>query len=158
MAPADFSKKKSKKKKKKQTATYIVEEVTDRDIRMASAYGGVAKPRLRKVTQRFATIKGHHPVQLASQTARQSGAGALTSIEKSGQKPWGPGPNDATEGTNDTLRSGSVSRNLVAKAGSQQRFAEDQFNSARKGDEEKRRAKLRLRKKNLQKRAAEKYD
>lgn len=44
-----------KKRQKSNQKGFIVEEVTDRDIRMASAYGGVAKPRMRKVDKRFAT-------------------------------------------------------------------------------------------------------
>ena len=38
-----------KRKRRKGAQTYIVEEITGRDIQMASAYGGVAKPRIRKV-------------------------------------------------------------------------------------------------------------
>lgn len=37
------------KKKKKPKDQYFVEEVTGRDVAMAGAYGGVAKPRIRKV-------------------------------------------------------------------------------------------------------------
>ena len=47
---------KSRRKRKKGAQTFIVEEITGRDIQMASAYGGVAKPRIRKVGQRFANI------------------------------------------------------------------------------------------------------
>jgi len=48
--------KKKRRRRQKPASTFIIEEVTDRDIRMASAYGGVAKPRLRKVKQRFNTV------------------------------------------------------------------------------------------------------
>jgi len=40
---------KAKKSKKKKKDQYFVEEITGRDVEMAGAYGGVAKPRIRKV-------------------------------------------------------------------------------------------------------------
>jgi len=42
-----------KRKRRKLNNGYIVEEITGRDIQMATAYGGVAKPRIRKVAARF---------------------------------------------------------------------------------------------------------
>ena len=42
-------KRKTKKKKKNLKDQYFVEEVTRKDHNMANAYGGVAKPRIRKV-------------------------------------------------------------------------------------------------------------
>jgi hypothetical protein len=42
-------KRKGKKKKKNLKDQYFVEEVTRKDHNMATAYGGVAKPRIRKV-------------------------------------------------------------------------------------------------------------
>lgn len=42
-------KRKGKKGKKKKKDQYFVEEITQRDCEMAGAYGGVAKPRIRKV-------------------------------------------------------------------------------------------------------------
>lgn len=42
-------KRKGKKSKKKKKDQYFVEEITTRDCEMAGAYGGVAKPRIRKV-------------------------------------------------------------------------------------------------------------
>lgn len=42
-------KKKRKGKKKKSKDQYFVEEITRRDVDMAGAYGGIAKPRIRKV-------------------------------------------------------------------------------------------------------------
>ena len=45
---------KSKRKKGKGKG-YIVEEITGRDVAMASAYGGVAKPRIRKTGPKFTT-------------------------------------------------------------------------------------------------------
>lgn len=33
-----------------------MEEITGRDVAMASAYGGVAKPRIRKTGPRFTTV------------------------------------------------------------------------------------------------------
>ena len=47
---------KKKKRRKGKNGGYIVEEITGRDIQMASAYGGVAKPRIRKVGPQFARI------------------------------------------------------------------------------------------------------
>ena len=44
------------KKPKRRKAGYIIEEVTGRDVQMANAYGGVAKPRIRKVGPRFASV------------------------------------------------------------------------------------------------------
>lgn len=40
--------KRRKIKKKAPIGPYIVEEITDRDVRLAQAYGGEAKPRIRK--------------------------------------------------------------------------------------------------------------
>jgi hypothetical protein len=40
--------KKRRKKRKAPLGPYIVEEITGRDVQLASAYGGVAKPRIRK--------------------------------------------------------------------------------------------------------------
>jgi len=34
---------------------YVVEQVTGRDVALASAYGGVAKPRVRRTAPRFAS-------------------------------------------------------------------------------------------------------
>ena len=47
---------KRRKKKRRPKDGYIIEEVTGRDIQMATAYGGVAKPRIRKVGPTFARI------------------------------------------------------------------------------------------------------
>lgn len=49
----DVDAKNKRKKKKKGKGDRWVEEVTGRDILMASAYGGVAKPRIRKANHRF---------------------------------------------------------------------------------------------------------
>ena len=43
-------------KRKRRGKGYIVEEITGRDVAMASAYGGVAKPRIRKTGPRFTTV------------------------------------------------------------------------------------------------------
>lgn len=55
-------KKRKDKKKRKPLHSYIVEDVTERDVQMADAYGGEAKPRVRKVgpNQRFATQAQHN--------------------------------------------------------------------------------------------------
>ena len=47
----------SKRRRRKKQPHYIVEEITGRDIQLASAYGGVAKPRIRKTGPRFATVQ-----------------------------------------------------------------------------------------------------
>jgi hypothetical protein len=41
--------KRRRKGKKKKKDQYFVEEITRRDVDMAGAYGGIAKPRIRKV-------------------------------------------------------------------------------------------------------------
>ena len=43
----------SRRKKKRKMQGFVVEDPTGRDIQLASAYGGVAKPRIRKTGQRF---------------------------------------------------------------------------------------------------------
>lgn len=45
-----------RKRKRGKGKGYIVEEITGRDVAMASAYGGVAKPRIRKTGPRFTTV------------------------------------------------------------------------------------------------------
>ena len=45
-----------RKRKRVKGKGYVVEQVTGRDVQMASAYGGVAKPRVRKTGPRFATV------------------------------------------------------------------------------------------------------
>ena len=45
-----------RKRKRIKGKGYVVEQVTGRDVAMASAYGGVAKPRVRKTGPRFATV------------------------------------------------------------------------------------------------------
>lgn len=45
-----------RKRKRVKGKNFVVEQVTGRDIQMASAYGGVAKPRIRKTVPRFATV------------------------------------------------------------------------------------------------------
>jgi len=53
----DTRRKKKKRRKVDPNGTgYIIEEITGRDIQMATAYGGVAKPRIRKVGARFANM------------------------------------------------------------------------------------------------------
>lgn len=42
-----------RKRKRVKGKGYVVEEITGRDVQMASAYGGVAKPRIRKTAPRF---------------------------------------------------------------------------------------------------------
>ena len=44
-----------RKRKKGKGKGYVVEPITEKDVQMASAYGGVAKPRIRKTAPRFAT-------------------------------------------------------------------------------------------------------
>lgn len=46
----------SRKRKRIKGKGFVVEEVTGRDIAMATAYGGVAKARIRKTGPRFATV------------------------------------------------------------------------------------------------------
>ena len=46
-----------RRRKRKQKHGYVVEEITGRDIQLATAYGGVAKPRVRKVPTRFTSIQ-----------------------------------------------------------------------------------------------------
>ena len=45
-----------RKRKRIKGKGYVVEQVTGRDVQMASAYGGVAKARVRKTGPRFATV------------------------------------------------------------------------------------------------------
>ena len=45
-----------RKRKRGKGKGYIVEEITGRDVAMASAYGGVAKPRIRKTGPKFTTV------------------------------------------------------------------------------------------------------
>jgi len=45
-----------RRRRRKKNTGFIIEEITGRDIQLASAYGGVAKPRIRKVPARFATV------------------------------------------------------------------------------------------------------
>ena len=45
-----------RKRKRVKGKNYVVEQVTGRDVQMASAYGGVAKPRIRKTGPRFSTV------------------------------------------------------------------------------------------------------
>ena len=53
-----------RRRKRKQKHGYIVEEITGRDIQLATAYGGVAKPRVRKVPTRFTTMQRQERVGL----------------------------------------------------------------------------------------------
>jgi hypothetical protein len=53
-----------------------VEEITDRDVQLAQAYGGEAKPRIRKTGQKFATVQrggDRANLQTAQQPSRQAG-------------------------------------------------------------------------------------
>jgi len=45
-----------RRRRRKKPAGMIIEEITGRDIQLASAYGGVAKPRVRRVPPRFNTV------------------------------------------------------------------------------------------------------
>jgi len=45
-----------RKRKRVKGKGYIVEAVTGRDVKMANAYGGVAKPRVRKTGPRFGSV------------------------------------------------------------------------------------------------------
>lgn len=45
-----------RKRKRVKGKGYVVEQVTGRDIQMATAYGGVAKPRVRKTGPRFSSV------------------------------------------------------------------------------------------------------
>jgi len=45
-----------KRKRGKNNKGYVVEEIRGRDVQMANAYGGVAKPRIRKTVPRFSSI------------------------------------------------------------------------------------------------------
>ena len=66
--------KKRKKKKKALLGPYVVEEITDRDVQLAQAYGGEAKPRIRKTGQRFPIVnRGGERLQTAQQPSRPSG-------------------------------------------------------------------------------------
>ena len=42
-----------RKRKRNRGKGYVVEEITGRDVAMASAYGGIAKPRIRKTGPKF---------------------------------------------------------------------------------------------------------
>ena len=44
-----------RKRKRVKGKGYVVEQVTGRDVALASAYGGVAKPRVRRTAPRFAS-------------------------------------------------------------------------------------------------------
>ena len=47
-----------RKRKRNRGKGYVVEEITGRDVAMASAYGGIPKPRIRKTGPKFiATTK-----------------------------------------------------------------------------------------------------
>lgn len=50
--------KRKRKKVKAKGSKYVVEQVTGRDVAMASAYGGMAKPRIRKIATKFSTGPG----------------------------------------------------------------------------------------------------
>ena len=45
-----------RKRKRVKGKGYVIEQVTGRDVQMATAYGGVAKPRVRKTNPRFSTV------------------------------------------------------------------------------------------------------
>lgn len=45
-----------RKRKRGKGKGYVVEAVTGRDVQMANAYGGVAKPRVRKTGPRFGSV------------------------------------------------------------------------------------------------------
>lgn len=45
-----------RKRKRVKGKGYVIEQVTRKDVQMASAYGGVAKPRIRKTAPRFSTV------------------------------------------------------------------------------------------------------
>ena len=45
-----------KRKRGKAGKGYVVEEIRGRDVLMANAYGGVAKPRIRKTVPKFSSI------------------------------------------------------------------------------------------------------
>lgn len=47
----------SRKRKRVKGKGYVVEQVTGRDVAMASAYGGVAKPRVRRTAPRFTNAR-----------------------------------------------------------------------------------------------------
>lgn len=72
-------KKRKGKKKKKKNDQYFVEEITRRDVDMAGAYGGIAKPRIRKVPG---------GIKLKAVNQRE---GASSKAEK--QRDSTPGPN-----------------------------------------------------------------
>lgn len=72
-------KKRKGKKKKKKHDQYFVEEITRRDVDMAGAYGGIAKPRIRKVPG---------GIKLKAVNQRE---GASSKAEK--QRDSTPGPN-----------------------------------------------------------------
>ena len=46
-----------RRRRRKKNAGFVIEEITGRDIQLATAYGGVAKPRVRKIGTRFATVQ-----------------------------------------------------------------------------------------------------
>jgi len=64
-------KKRKGKKKKKKNDQYFVEEITRRDVDMAGAYGGIAKPRIRKV-----------PGGIKLKAVNQPREGAISKAEK----------------------------------------------------------------------------
>jgi len=64
-------KKRKGKKKKKKNDQYFVEEITRRDVDMAGAYGGIAKPRIRKV-----------PGGIKLKAVNQGREGAISKAEK----------------------------------------------------------------------------
>lgn len=75
----DSLRKRKKRKKSKGTPHWVVEEATSRDIAMASAYGGVAKPRVRKTFHRFATVaRDRAGLQTSAAAVRPPKVGNLT--------------------------------------------------------------------------------
>ena len=62
--------KRKRKKVKNKGQAYVVEQITGLDVAMASAYGGVAKPRVRKMGPKFST----GPVNRAGLQTSQGGA------------------------------------------------------------------------------------
>lgn len=92
-----------KKNKKAPLGPYIVEEITNRDVQLAQAYGGEAKPRIRKTGQRFATVsRGNDRPNL--HTAQQV------------SRPVGPKIQNLASGKDALLNSGIVIAGLPESA------------------------------------------
>ena len=87
-----------RKRKRIKGKGFVVEQVTGRDVQMASAYGGVAKPRVRKTGPKFATVAraDRTGLQTSQGPMRPSQRPQIQNLTGATMKPYDTGEHSVT--------------------------------------------------------------